>query len=206
MDGSMEVARWRQCASHRTHGTLSALESSAQTSFVSVQLFLLGSLLWQTDRLTTLLGQQPAIVRIYARSTAMGQKWGGQLAESSGEVFLFIGGWIWEWELGRRCAPTQKKITCPPNFHPVMTTSVSHSRIARDRYTVINHTTTGKNYCRRTGVIHRCSQVYAPVLNAPAVKAHPPSSGVGIRGFMWLMWGNYAPFGTTSRRCSQQIT
>jgi len=54
---------------HLIHGSLGSPESSTQTASWSVQAFMQGSLVWQTDRQTdqqtTLLG------RIYVRNTAM---------------------------------------------------------------------------------------------------------------------------------------
>jgi len=54
---------------HLIHGSLGSLESSTRAASRLVQPFLQGSLVWQTDRQTTLLGNNRP--HLYVRSTAM---------------------------------------------------------------------------------------------------------------------------------------
>jgi len=57
--------------SHLTHAFLNPPESTTQTASRSVQPFLQGSLVWQTDRQTDHATRSVTICRIYVRSTAM---------------------------------------------------------------------------------------------------------------------------------------
>jgi len=52
MYGLIVFARLRQCAPHLTHASFSPPESTSHTAYRSVQPFLQGSRLWQTDRQT----------------------------------------------------------------------------------------------------------------------------------------------------------
>jgi len=58
MDGSVVFARTLcQCAPYLIHASLGPPESTTETASGSLQPFLQGSLLWQTDWQTTLLGR-----------------------------------------------------------------------------------------------------------------------------------------------------
>ena len=62
---------WRDLDPHLIHGSMDPPESSTQTASRSVQPFLQGSLVWQTDWLTDHATRSVTIGRICVRSTAM---------------------------------------------------------------------------------------------------------------------------------------
>ena len=79
---------WRDVDLHLIHGSLGSPESSTQTASRSVQPFLHGSLLWQTDRQTDHATQSVTIGRMYVRSTAM---WANNTSTSDNVYSAFIG-------------------------------------------------------------------------------------------------------------------
>jgi len=62
---------WRDLDPHLIHGSPGPPKSSTQKAARSVQPFLQGSLVWQTDRPTDHATRSVRIGRIYVRSTAM---------------------------------------------------------------------------------------------------------------------------------------
>jgi len=83
---------------HLIHGCSGQTESSTQKASPSVQLFLQGSLLWQTDRLTDHATWSVTTGRIYIRRTAM-------LAKNYSKVTMWSLQSVWS---SSYCLPAQQ--------------------------------------------------------------------------------------------------